>query len=169
MVEISATLVKELRDQTGAPMMDCKRALQETNGDMEAALRVLREKGMAGAAKRSGRETPEGKVGYRLAEDARREVVDQGVAAQAVEVFIRAHIRYAGTDTALVVPAFSLHAPHEESGRPSLAAMKSAFEAAHKARFGFIAAMCIASLRASSSEPPRTCSSTPILFRGGWA
>src|SRR2546425_11400740 len=78
------------------------------------------------------------RVGGRLAEDARREVVDQGVAAQAVEVFIRANIRYAGTDTALVVPAFSLHAPHEESGRPSLAAMKSAFEAAHKSRFGFI-------------------------------
>ena len=78
------------------------------------------------------------RVGGRLADDARREVVDQGVAAQAVQVFIRAHIRYAGTDTALVVPAFSLHAPHEESGRPSLAEMKSAFEAAHKSRFGFI-------------------------------
>jgi elongation factor Ts len=72
MAEISAALVKELRDQTGAPMMDCKRALQETNGDMEAAVRVLREKGMAGAAKRSDRATPEGKVGYRLADDARR-------------------------------------------------------------------------------------------------
>src|SRR5215831_14231409 len=72
MVEISAALVKELRDQTGAPMMDAKRALQETNGDMEAAVRVLREKGMAGAAKRSDRETPEGKVGYRLGEDAQR-------------------------------------------------------------------------------------------------
>jgi len=72
MAEISAALVKELRDQTGAPMMDCKRALQETNGDMEAAIRVLREKGMAGAAKRAERATPEGRVGYRLAEDARR-------------------------------------------------------------------------------------------------
>jgi elongation factor Ts len=72
MAEISATLVKELRDRTGAPVMDSKRALQETNGDMEAAVRVLREKGMAGAAKRSDRATPEGKVGYRLAEDARR-------------------------------------------------------------------------------------------------
>jgi 5-oxoprolinase (ATP-hydrolysing) len=78
------------------------------------------------------------RVGARLAEDAKREVVDQGVAAQAVQVFVRAHIRYAGTDTALVVPAFSLHASHEESGRPSLAEMKSAFEAAHKSRFGFI-------------------------------
>src|SRR5207244_1380009 len=55
-----------------APMMDCKRALQETNGDIEAAVRLLREKGMAGAAKRAERETPEGKVGYRLAEDNRR-------------------------------------------------------------------------------------------------
>ena len=72
MAEISAALVKELRDMTGAPMMDTKRALQETNGDIEAAVRVLREKGMAGAAKRSGNETPEGKVGYRLADDATR-------------------------------------------------------------------------------------------------
>jgi elongation factor Ts len=70
--EISAALVKELRDRTGAPMMDCKRALQETNGDMEAAIRLLREKGMAGAAKRADRATPEGKVGYRLADDAKR-------------------------------------------------------------------------------------------------
>src|SRR5262249_10089004 len=72
MAEISAALVKELRDRTGAPMMDCKRALQETNGDMDAAIRVLREKGMAGAAKRSDRATPEGKVGYRIADDAKR-------------------------------------------------------------------------------------------------
>ena len=72
MAEIAAALVKELRDQTGAPMMDCKRALQETNGDMEGAVRVLREKGVAGAAKRAERETPEGKVGYRLAEDGKR-------------------------------------------------------------------------------------------------
>jgi elongation factor Ts len=72
MAEIAAALVKELRDLTGAPMMDSKRALQETNGDIEAAVRLLREKGMAGAAKRADRATPEGKVGYRLAEDAKR-------------------------------------------------------------------------------------------------
>src|SRR5437588_5462937 len=69
MAEISATLVKELRDRTGAGMMDCKRALQETNGDMEAAVVLLRERGMAQAAKRADRTTTEGKVGYRLAED----------------------------------------------------------------------------------------------------
>jgi elongation factor Ts len=72
MAEISAALVKELRDQTGAPMMDSKRALVEANGDIEAAIRLLREKGMAGAAKRADRETPEGKVGYRLADDGTR-------------------------------------------------------------------------------------------------
>jgi elongation factor Ts len=72
MVEIAAALVKELRDRTGAPMMDCKRALQESNGDMDAAVRVLREKGIAGAAKRAERATPEGKVNYRLADDGRK-------------------------------------------------------------------------------------------------
>jgi elongation factor Ts len=69
MAEISAALVKELRDRTGAGMMDCKRALQETNGDLDAAVTLLRERGMAQAAKRAGRETTEGKVGYRLADD----------------------------------------------------------------------------------------------------
>ena len=72
MAEISAALVKELRERTGAGMMDCKRALQKTNGDMEAAIVLLRERGMASAAKRVGRETTEGKVGYRLAEDGSR-------------------------------------------------------------------------------------------------
>jgi elongation factor Ts len=69
---ISASLVKELRDQTGAPMMDCKRALQDAEGDMEVAKRLLRERGMAGAEKRAGRATTEGKVGYRIAEEGRR-------------------------------------------------------------------------------------------------
>jgi elongation factor Ts len=75
MTEISAALVKELRDQTGAGMMDCKRALQDTNGDLEAAKTLLRERGLASAAKRAGRETTEGKVGYRVADDARRGVI----------------------------------------------------------------------------------------------
>ena len=66
MTEISAALVKELRDATGAPMMDCKRALQETDGDLDDARTILRERGMAQAAKRAGRETTEGLVGYRL-------------------------------------------------------------------------------------------------------
>jgi elongation factor Ts len=61
---ISASLVKELRDRTGAGMMDCKRALEETGGDLEAARTLLRERGMASAGKRAGRETSEGLVGY---------------------------------------------------------------------------------------------------------
>jgi elongation factor Ts len=71
-VAISASLVKELRDQTGAGMMDCKRALEETGGDVDAARRLLREKGMADAAKRAGRATTEGKVGYRLSDGGSR-------------------------------------------------------------------------------------------------
>jgi elongation factor Ts len=61
--EISASLVKELRESTGAGMMDCKRALQETGGDLEAARTLLREKGMAAAGKRADRATTEGLVG----------------------------------------------------------------------------------------------------------
>jgi len=70
--EISAQLVRELRERTGAGMMDCKRALQETNGDMGAAVVLLREKGMANAAKRADRATTEGLVGYRLTDDNSR-------------------------------------------------------------------------------------------------
>jgi elongation factor Ts len=60
--EIPAARVKELRDLTGAGMMDCKRALLETDGDLEEAQKLLREKGLAAAGKRAGRETNEGKV-----------------------------------------------------------------------------------------------------------
>jgi elongation factor Ts len=61
-MSIPAALVKELRDQTGAGMMDAKRALEDSGGDLEAARRLLRERGMAQAAKRAGRETSEGVV-----------------------------------------------------------------------------------------------------------
>ncbi len=66
MTEISAAMVKELRDATSAGMMDCKRALQETAGDFDAAVKLLREKGMAQAAKRADRETSEGKVDVKI-------------------------------------------------------------------------------------------------------
>jgi elongation factor Ts len=72
MAEISAQLVRELRERTGAGMMDCKRALQDTNGDVDSAIVLLREKGMAQAAKRADRATTEGLVGYRLAPDNSR-------------------------------------------------------------------------------------------------
>ena len=60
---ISATLVKELRDKSGAPMMDCKTALVEAEGDLEKAHRILRQKGQATAVKRSSKATSEGAVG----------------------------------------------------------------------------------------------------------
>ena len=63
MAEITATLVKELRDKTGAGMMDCKRALSETAGDVEGAVDWLRKKGLAAAAKKAGRVAAEGLVG----------------------------------------------------------------------------------------------------------
>ena len=63
MADISATLVKTLRDNTGAGMMECKAALQETNGDLEEAKLVLRKRGLAQAGKKSGRATKEGLIG----------------------------------------------------------------------------------------------------------
>jgi len=62
MANINATQVKELREKTGAPMMDCKNALTEAKGDMEAAIVVLRKKGIATAAKKATRVTSEGSV-----------------------------------------------------------------------------------------------------------
>ncbi len=62
MTEISAAMVKELREATQAGIMDAKRALQETDGDFDEAVKLLRERGMASAAKRAGRETSEGVV-----------------------------------------------------------------------------------------------------------
>ncbi len=65
MSNISASLVKELRDKTGAGMMDCKNALSEAGGDMEAAVDWLRTKGLAKAAKKAGRVAAEGLIGVR--------------------------------------------------------------------------------------------------------
>src|SRR5205814_1342493 len=76
MADVSAALVKELRDKTGAGMMDCKRALGDTGGDIEAAVDWLRTKGLAAAAKKSGRIAAEGLVG----------VATRGVAGAVVEV-----------------------------------------------------------------------------------
>ncbi|NHO33072.1 translation elongation factor Ts [Acetobacter fallax] len=76
MAEITAALVKELREKTGAGMMDCKKALNEASGDIEAAIDWLRTKGLAAAAKKSGRVTAEGLVG----------VVSEGLRAAMVEV-----------------------------------------------------------------------------------
>jgi len=76
MAEISATLVKTLREKTGAGMMDCKKALNEVGGDLEAAVDWLRKKGLAAAAKKAGRVAAEGLVG----------VAGSGTSAAVVEI-----------------------------------------------------------------------------------
>jgi elongation factor Ts len=63
-MEINAALVKKLRDMTGAGMMECKAALTEANGDLEAAVTLLRKRGLAQAAKKAGRSTSEGLIGH---------------------------------------------------------------------------------------------------------
>ncbi len=83
MTEIPAQLVKQLRDMTGAPMMDCKRALVETDGDLDKAVQHLREKGIASAAKRAERETTEGKVATRT-NDGRGAIVAVGCETEPV-------------------------------------------------------------------------------------
>ncbi len=75
MAEITAATVKELRERTGAGMMDCKKALAETDGNMEAAIDWLRAKGLSAAAKKAGRTAAEGLVGVAV-EDKRGAVVE---------------------------------------------------------------------------------------------
>ncbi|MGL4731632.1 MAG: translation elongation factor Ts [Clostridium sp.] len=72
---ITASMVKELRERTGAGMMDCKKALSETNGDMEKAIEILREKGLAAAAKKAGRIAAEGLVVTYISEDNKKGAV----------------------------------------------------------------------------------------------
>jgi elongation factor Ts len=68
--EISAQVVKDLRDKTGAPMMDCKKALTDASGDPARAFELLRERGLAKAAKRAGKETSEGTIALATADGA---------------------------------------------------------------------------------------------------
>ena len=68
---VTASLVKELREKTGAGMMDCKKVLTETDGDMEKAIELLRERGIAKAAKKSGRVAAEGLVESYISEDGK--------------------------------------------------------------------------------------------------
>ena len=69
---IPAAVVKELREKTGAGMMDCQRALAEANGDMEEAVKILRKKGLSAAAKKAGRTAKDGLVAIAVIEDGRR-------------------------------------------------------------------------------------------------
>lgn len=75
MAAVTAAMVKELREMTGAGMMDCKKALAATDGDMDKAVEFLREKGLAGAAKKAGRIAAEGIVVTALSDDEKKAVV----------------------------------------------------------------------------------------------
>ena len=75
MAEITAALVKDLRDKSGVGMMDCKRALQENNGDMDAAIDWLRAKGLSKAAKKADRAAAEGLVAGLLSADGKTGVL----------------------------------------------------------------------------------------------
>ncbi|MBR3007252.1 MAG: translation elongation factor Ts, partial [Stomatobaculum sp.] len=72
---ITAAMVKELREMTGAGMMDCKKALTATDGDMDKAIEFLREKGLAGAQKKAGRIAAEGIVDTLVSEDGKSAVI----------------------------------------------------------------------------------------------
>ena len=72
---VTASQVKELREKTGAGMMDCKKVLTEANGDMEKAIELLREKGIAKATKKSGRIAAEGLVEAYVTEDGKKGAV----------------------------------------------------------------------------------------------
>lgn len=72
---ITAAMVKELRERTGVGMMECKKALVETDGDMDAAIDLLRKSGLAGADKKSGRVAAEGVIALATAEDGKRAVM----------------------------------------------------------------------------------------------
>lgn len=74
-MEISAQLVKTLRDKTGSGMMDCKRALTETNGDIEAAIDILRKNGLMDAAKKSSRVASDGLVSFSISDDGKEAVL----------------------------------------------------------------------------------------------
>ena len=74
-MSITAAMVKDLREKTAAGMMDCKKALTECDGDMEKAVDWLRQKGLSKAAKKAGRATSEGLVGYELAADGKSGVL----------------------------------------------------------------------------------------------
>jgi elongation factor Ts len=71
MAEITASLVKDLREKTGAGMMECKKALTQANGDMDAAVKILREAGIAKSEKRAGRTAAEGLVGIAVSENGK--------------------------------------------------------------------------------------------------
>ena len=126
---ITADAVKELRERTGAGMMDCKRALEETDGDLDKAIALLRERGVASAAKKAGRDAREGVVGSYIHMGGRDRRADRG---QLRDRLRRAHRRSSRSSSATSrCRSSALHAeyptidahpgrrPRGEAGRPA--------------------------------------------------
>ncbi|MFV0314136.1 MAG: translation elongation factor Ts [Anaerotignum sp.] len=110
---ITAAMVKELREVTGVGMMDCKKALSETDGDMEKAIELLREKGLAASAKKAGRIASEGIVGIYLSDDNKTGAIvevnsetDFVAKNQLFQDYVVAVSKQASTTTAADVDAF---------------------------------------------------------------
>ncbi len=135
MAEISAKLVKELREKTGAGMMDCKKALKESDGDMEKAAEWLRKKGMASADKKAGRVAAEGLIGQYIHTGgrvgvlvevncetdfvARREEFQELVRNIAMQIAACPNVEYVSADD---VPSDTIEKEREiEMGREDLA------------------------------------------------
>ena len=100
---ITADAVKELRERTGAGMMDCKRALEETDGDLDKAIALLRERGVASAAKKAGREAREGVVGSYIHMGGRIGVPDRGQLRDGLRRADRRSSRSSSSDLAMQV------------------------------------------------------------------
>ncbi|WMI79868.1 translation elongation factor Ts [Anaerotignum sp. MB30-C6] len=110
---ITAAMVKELRELTGVGMMDCKKALTETDGDMEKAVELLREKGLAASAKKAGRIASEGIVGIYLSDDNKTGAIvevnsetDFVAKNQIFQDYVAAVAKQVATTTAADVDAF---------------------------------------------------------------
>ena len=124
MAEISAKLVKELRDQTGAGMMDCKKALLEVDGDLQKATEWLRQKGISSAEKKVGRTAAEGSVGSYIHTGARVGVLVEGEKFQelvrnvAMQIAACPNVEFVSTDS--IPPEVAERESAIESGRDDL-------------------------------------------------
>lgn len=112
MAAVTAAMVKELREMTGAGMMDCKKALAATDGDMDKAVEFLREKGLAGAEKKAGRIAAEGIVDTAMSADGKTAVV---VEVNAETDFVAKNEKFRGYVAAVAAQALTTRAQNIES------------------------------------------------------
>ena len=122
MAEITAALVRDLREKSGAGMMDCKKALTETNGNLEEAVDWLRKKGLAAAAKKAGRVAAEGLVGVATS-GSKGSVVEINAETDFVaknadfQAFVKAVVNQALTTKATDMEGFMAEAWNEDASK----------------------------------------------------